>query len=160
MTIISKYLKPNRLSDVIRLISVLGIDNDYSFRKNDGLDKTLNGKPLSGGEWFEIAKEHPEFFKLNTDTNTIILLLRFLKRNLVNEEYEYPRLSVEETQKLIDQAITLNDKQMARISILIPILISIVALLVNLIPNNDIKQVEKKIDNLILILYKDCKLLS
>lgn len=148
------YLKSNRLSDVIRLISVLGIHEKLSFRKNEGLDVTLNGKPNSGKEWFEIAKEHPEFFKLNSDTNSITLLLRFLKRVKVGEEYQYPKLSVEETQSLIDQAITLHDKQIARFQLLIPIYLALLALVINLFSNNGLKKIEEKIDKLTEIVQK------
>jgi hypothetical protein len=151
MRIFSQYLISNRLSDITRLISVLGIYEETSFRKNEGLDITLNGKPRSGKEWFEVAKEHPEFFKLNNDTNTITLLIRFLKRIKVNDKYEYPKLSVEETQNLINQAITLHDKQIARFQLLIPVYLALLALVLNLIPNNDLKKLEKKIDNLIEI---------
>ena len=148
------YLKSNRLSDVIRLISVLGIDENLSYRKNEGLDITLNGKPRSGNEWFEIAKEHPEFFKLNTDTNSITLLLRFLKRIKIENEYKYPKLTVEETQSLIDQAITLHDKQIARFQLLIPIYLALLALIINLIPSNGLKKIEDKIDKLTEIVEK------
>lgn len=41
----NKYLKKDRLSDVIRLIQVLAIYEKYSFRKGGTLEKTLKGKP-------------------------------------------------------------------------------------------------------------------
>jgi hypothetical protein len=155
MKLFSSYLIPNRLSDLIRLISVLGIHEEFAFRKNDGLEKTLNGKPRSGKEWFDIAKEHPEFFKLNTDTNSITLLVRFLNRKPNGQKFDYPALSSIETQKLVDQAIVLHDKQISRFQLLIPVYLAILALIVNLIPHdNGIDKLEKKIDNLVEIVKK------
>jgi hypothetical protein len=153
------YLKQNRLSDVVRLISVLAVETRWSYRQDKGLNDTLNGKPKSGENWFEIAKEHPEFFKFNNDENAVVLLLRFLNRTGEKGKEEYPAFTIDQTQKLIDQAILLHDKQIGRLqknSFLVPILTAIITALatglisyLTLTSNNaSIKQVEKKIDSL------------
>ncbi|REH00045.1 hypothetical protein [Flavobacterium aquicola] len=166
MTLFSKYeyLKQNRLSDVIRLISVLGIDDNYSFRKNDGLTKTLNGKPKSAKDWFEIATEHPEFFKFNVAGDSVVLLFRSLVKPDLNDKRE--PLSIDQTQKLIDQAITLHDKQIARLqknSFLMPIITAIIASLTTGIiayftlksNNESIKNIDKKVDNIVLMMKQN-----
>lgn len=153
------YLKQDRLSDVLRLISVLAIEERWSFRKSDGLDGTLNGKPKSAKDWFEIAKEHPEFFKFNAEGNAIVLLLRFLNRETENGQEKYSPLTIDQAQKLIDQAILLHDKQIVRFqrnSFLVPILTAIItALSTGLISyytlkssNISIKRVETKVEEL------------
>lgn len=153
------YLKKNRLSDVVRLISVLAIENKWTFRNSDGLNKTLNGKPKSAKEWFDVAQEHPEFFKFNTEGNAIVLLIRFLNRTTEENQEKYPPLTIDQAQKLVDQAILLHDKQISRFqrnSFLIPILTAIIAALATGLvsfftinsSNANIKNVERKIDEI------------
>jgi len=158
-----EYLKPNRLSDVIRLISVLGVDEAYSFRKNDSLTTTLNGKPKSGKDWFEIAKEHPEFFKFNIAGDTVVLLFRAIVK--LDENGKRAPLSIDQTQKIIDQAISLHDKQIARLqknSFLMPILTAIIASLTTglvtyySLKNNkeDLKKIDAKIETVLKLIKK------
>jgi hypothetical protein len=153
------YLKPNRLSDVIRLISVLGLDTEFAYRKAEGLNVVLNGPPLSSTEWFEVAKAHPEFFKFNVKETTIVLLVRFLNRITVEGAETYPHLTVDQVQKMIDQAIALHDKQIARLqknSFLVPVGTAILAAITTGLvtyftvthATTPIKYVEAKIDRL------------
>jgi len=79
------------------------------------------------------------------------LLVRFLKRKPNGAKYDYPALTSDETQKLVDQAIILHDKQISRFQLLIPVYLAILALLVNLIPHDGTQKIEEKIDNLIEI---------
>jgi len=130
----SSYLKPNRLSDVVGLISVLALEKGGAFKNNENLNKALNGKPKSSDNWFEIAKEHPEFFRFNTDETQITLLFRFAHRSggPTGGVEEYPALEIDQTQKLLDLAIILHDKQIARLqrnSFLIPLLTAMIAAL-------------------------------
>ena len=106
-----RYLEPHRLSDVIRLITALSVD-EQSFRTTKGLNESLRDPPNSVEEWFEVAKEHPEFFRSNRDKTHIVLLIRYLQNP--NSDDKKPPLTVPETQKLVDQAIALHDKQLAR----------------------------------------------
>lgn len=151
------YLKSGRLADVVRLISVLAIGEKWNFRKNEGLNGTLNGIPNSAKEWFIIAKEHPEFFKFNQSEDAVVLLLRFVSRIEVNGIDKYPSLTIDQTQKLIDQSIALHDKEINRLqknSYRIPLITTLLTLLVSLcityltLKNNDetIKRLENKID--------------
>lgn len=166
-----EYLKPNRLSDVIRLISVLGTDDNYTFRKNNGLNVTLNGKPKSGKDWFEVAREHPEFFKFNVAGDNVVLLFR----SCIKPDSDGKRipLTIDQTQKIIDQAISLHDKQIARLqknSFLIPVFTAVIAALTTglvsyftLSSNNkSIKSLDKKIDAITKMLenQKSVKIIS
>lgn len=156
----SKYLKKNRLSDVIRLLSVLATDEKFSFRKSDGLDTTLNGKPKSSNEWFSIVEDHPEFFKFNQAKDTAVLIFRSCLPELNGKRAP---LSIDQTQKLIDQAISLHDKEIARLqknSFIIPIATALIAALTTGIvayctlsgSNDDIKKIDKKLKRIEIIL--------
>lgn len=149
----SKYLKKDRLSDVIRLLSVLATDERFSFRKSDGLDSSLNGKPKSAKEWFEIVNDHPEFFKFNQVKDTTVLIFRSC---LPEENGKRAPLSIDQTQKLIDQAISLHDTEIARLqknSFLVPIVTAVIAALATGIvsyftirgTDNNIKNIEEKL---------------
>jgi len=127
----SKYTIPNRLTDVIRLISVLAMD-EHTFRTKEGLDKAIRGNPLSAADWIQIASEHPEFFRPNGDGFYIALLLRsyFKENQFGNGAKTKECLTQEQTQKLIEAAISLHDKEIARIqkySFRIPIRTAIIA---------------------------------
>ncbi|WP_298307969.1 hypothetical protein [Flavobacterium sp.] len=107
------YLKPDRLADVIRLLVVLSVDK-HSFRSEEGLTGIHRDNPKSANNWLELAQEHPEFFRFNKEKTSIILLIRFLQKvDVLDGELREP-LSVDQTQKLVDQAIELHDKQLAR----------------------------------------------
>jgi len=108
-----RYLVPNRLSDIIRLIIVLARDK-YFFRSVKGIEGTLRDIPQSGPNWMKVAKEHPEFFRFSEDGTLIVLLIRFFKNTTPKPDELVEPLTVEETQKLVDQAIALHDKQLAR----------------------------------------------
>lgn len=130
------YLKEGRLAEVIRLIALLGLHDEYSFRTNEGLDSALNGKPTTASTWFDIANEHPEFFKFNVANTSIVLLLRFLNRKIEKGKEKWEPLTIDQAQKLIDQAIALHDKQLARYqrdSFKIPILAAVITAIVSLI---------------------------
>lgn len=109
----NSYLIPNRLSDVIRLIIVLAVDRT-NFRTEDGLLKALQDHPNSAETWLGLAKDHPEFFRFNKENTSIILLMRYLMQRDVQEGELRPPLTIDQTQKLTDQAIALHDKQLAR----------------------------------------------
>ena len=109
----SQYLIPDRLADVIRILVVLAVDK-HSFRSEVGLEGILRGKPKSAISWLELANEHPEFFRFNKEQTSIVLLIRFLQKVDVTEGELREPLTVEQTEKLVDQAIALHDKQLAR----------------------------------------------
>ena len=108
-----RYTKEGRLSDVIALISLLSVDK-YAFRKIEHLQPALRAAPMSitSKKWEDIAGEHPEFFRFNGDKSSVALLIR----SYFPEDSEGRRevIKVPETQKLIDTAIALHDKEIAR----------------------------------------------
>ena len=105
-----RYTKEGRLSDVIALISLLSVDV-YAFRKISSLNDALRGKPQSSKQWEDIADVHTEFFRFNGDRDCIALLIR----SYFPEDTQGRRatISVSETQKLIDTAIALHDKEIS-----------------------------------------------
>jgi len=59
----SPFLKPQRLTDVLRLIEHLAVDKEHTQRSDkDGLQRTL-GPPASADNWTTIVAEHPQFFE-------------------------------------------------------------------------------------------------
>jgi hypothetical protein len=115
-----RYTLEGRLADVIRLISVLAIHSD-TFRSEDGLVRSLNDEPTSHNKkkWKAIIEEHPEFFRSSAEKDHFALVIRSYFEPEVrtgDEKIKTPiqmrrPLTVEETQKLIDVAITLHDKE-------------------------------------------------
>jgi hypothetical protein len=147
-----RYTLPHRLSDVIRLITVLSLDK-WAFRQIASIKVALRGDPESLATWKDVADAHPEFFRPNGAEDHIALLIRSYRPE--NEDDQRAPLSIPETQKLIDVAISLHEKEiegMQRNSHWVPIIVAIIALLGVLasayianVSNDDVKQ---KIDNL------------
>jgi len=122
-----RYTLPYRLSDVIRLISVLSQDKT-TFRTEKGLQDSLRGKPLSLETWQGIVHAHPEFFRPNGDDTHYALVIR----SYFPEEDGKGRnsFSVGETQKLIDVAIALHEKEIQQRQMnshWFPIIVAIIA---------------------------------
>jgi hypothetical protein len=107
------YLQEYRLSEVIGLIVALSVSK-YTFRSNEGLGGSFRSQPKSAKDWLTLAKEHPEFFRMGKTGKTVALLIRFLDNADANNGDDRPPLSSDQTQKLVDQAIALHDKQLAR----------------------------------------------
>jgi len=61
------YTIPGRLADVLALIQVLALDPDTR-RSKGNITKELQGPPTSATDWFELAKNHREFFRVNPET--------------------------------------------------------------------------------------------
>ena len=106
-----RYTIENRLSDVVRLITVLSIDK-YSFRTIENLEKAIRGLPSSAKTWLEIAEKHPEFFRPNGENTSIALLIRSYLPTKEDDSRE--PLTINETQKLIEVAISLHEKEIER----------------------------------------------
>ena len=58
------YLKANRLQDIIAAIQVMGTYPKYSSREHEKWISKL-GEAESGDDWYQVCKEHPEFFRTN-----------------------------------------------------------------------------------------------
>lgn len=157
----NSYLQSNRLSDVIRLLVVLAVDKQ-NFRTEQGINGRLQDNPKSASTWLELAKDHPEFFRFNKDKTSIILLIRFIQKVDVEDGETRDPFSVEETQKLVDQAISLHDKQLARyqrdsykttitaayIAAGATIITGIIALFIAMSSNHETENIKKQLDNI------------
>ena len=116
-----RYTIPHRLSDVIRLISVLSIHPD-TFRSEPGLNRSLTSDPLSSTtkQWRDVIAEHPEFFRCNKEKDHFALVIRsyFPENKSPNDEKIGLRdpLTVDQTQQLITVAMNLHDKEDEQIS--------------------------------------------
>jgi hypothetical protein len=104
-----RYLIPMRLEDVIRLLTALSLDK-HSFKSELKVVDALRGRPLSATSWKDLASQHPEFFRSNKEDTSIALTMR--SYNPIGEENSREPLGISETQKLVDVAITLYEKQM------------------------------------------------
>jgi hypothetical protein len=103
------YTKSGRLSDVLALIQVLSLDR-YTHRTEPGLFDELQGLPPSAQSWTTLAKEHPEFFRVETEgEHRVSLVVRHVITRddatgvkVLPSELIYP---------LLQTAIDLHDRQ-------------------------------------------------
>ena len=134
---ITSYLKPGRLADVLALIQVLAYHRGTD-RSETGLNQDLQRKPSEGESWMALAKEHPEFFRVRNDPNQkrVALLSRYVLdyRELPDGHEKRPTLNPSITNKLMELAIELHDKQLERknrwknlIPIIIPMVVALIA---------------------------------
>jgi hypothetical protein len=103
------YTKSGRLADVLALIQVLALDAD-THRSESGINKEIQGKPASTKEWVSVAKEHPEFFRVDAKREHGLSLVA---RHVLPHEEDKPRppLSSDFTAVLLQTAINLHDRQ-------------------------------------------------
>jgi hypothetical protein len=102
------YTKAGRLADVLALIQVLALDADTR-RSEDGMTKELQGSPSSAANWFDVAKEHREFFRVNPQVEHGLSLVA--RHVLPKEGDKRPPLSPEFAAALLQTAITIHDRQ-------------------------------------------------
>ena len=62
---VRNYLKPNRLADVLALIQALALHPTQTHRRDENLFQDLGGAPRSCRSWYEVAANHPEFFRVS-----------------------------------------------------------------------------------------------
>lgn len=83
----SPYLKLGRLGDVIAAIQVMG---KYAFYKLDAgqWSKRISGDESEEGRWEKVFREHPEFFRFDSEGKKVSLVWRrsYRKRFNVDEE--------------------------------------------------------------------------
>lgn len=128
---IGNYLINGRLQDVITLITVLAVD-EYLFRNEEDLRTAIRGTPLSGAQWVDIALKHPEFFRPDADVSVALLPRSYFPVKFTTNGAETrDRLTMEQTQALINVAISLHDKRFSRrqlkYTIWIPIVVALLA---------------------------------
>ena len=123
-----EYAQPERLADVMALIQILAL-HKYAHRSPDNLDETLQGKPLSADSWEEVAKKHPEFFRVKREgENTISLVARHAYPR--NESEGRDPLSPDFVGSLLHSAVDIHDRQVRRSerwTYLLPIWVAIIA---------------------------------
>ena len=69
------YLKERRLADVIAAITTLGTYKFYKLHFS-GWARRITGGATDASHWEQIFKEHPEFFRVNSDDNKASLVWR------------------------------------------------------------------------------------
>jgi hypothetical protein len=87
----SSYLAEGRLADVLALIQVLALD-EHAHHSKDGLASKLQGPPRSAENWPQVAKRHPEFFRVSPPASTsmaFLLSLVTLRRGRKMLVYRY-----------------------------------------------------------------------
>jgi len=135
MDAITSYLQPGRLADVLALIQVLAYDRN-AYRSEDGLDDELQRKPSVGESWMDLAKEHPEFFRVRNDPTRnprVALLARYVldHQQLPDGEEKRPPLNPTVANKLMELAIQLHDKQLDRKNrwknVVLPMAVAVIA---------------------------------
>ena len=105
------YTKTGRLADVLALIQVLALDQ-YSRRKETGIERELQGPPASAKDWFTVAREHRELFRVSPeDTAGLSLVARYVLPHETGQER--PILESEFVSALLQTAITLHDRQVS-----------------------------------------------
>lgn len=103
------YTEPGRLADVLALIQVLALDAD-THRSESGIKKELQDNPISAKDWIPLAKEHPEFFRVDPAREHGLSLVA---RHVLPHEPTQPRpsLSPDFTSVLLRAAVDLHDRQ-------------------------------------------------
>lgn len=115
------YLKEGRLQDVLALMQVLGLDS-LTYRSETGVEDDrgdgglaheLKNKPLSANTWTDIAKGHPEFFRVDeSKTYPVSLVCRHIHQTsptLKKTEFDRGMIS-----KLMELAIEIHDREVKR----------------------------------------------
>jgi hypothetical protein len=106
------YIKHGRLADVLSLIQVLAFDPHTHRSEAHVIDKEI-GQPCSSKGWVELAKEHPEMFRVSDEAKRPLSLIARHAQPVIPGDPEKKRqpLTPEFTQTLIKTAIDLHDRQ-------------------------------------------------
>ena len=122
-----QYATPERLSDVMALIQVLALDK-HAHRSECGLQKELQILPRSAPTWTEVAKDHPEFFRVQTGGDyPISLVARHVL--LGQREGGAAHISADFVAGLLRAAIDIHDRQVRRCerwTYLVPIWVALI----------------------------------
>lgn len=105
------YKNPDRLADVLALIQVLAL-HAYRHRTEQGLTDALRDKPTSATSWVELAKEHPEFFRVDEKAKFSLSLIA--THVLPKDDEGNRKLPDSFVTTLLQSAITLNNVELER----------------------------------------------
>jgi hypothetical protein len=128
------YSEESRLQDVLGLIQVLAY-SPMARRTQTGLSEELKRSP-SGKNWMELAKEHPEFFRVREETGKsahVSLIARNAQQSVREEDGDLakPVLSADVANKLMELAVELHDKESQRRNLwkatVLPIVVAVIA---------------------------------
>jgi hypothetical protein len=100
-----RYRIERRLEEVLFLIQHLGL-KAYSLEDGSAPDGTV---PHSATNWTTLARDHPEFFRVPGDSS-VVLSMRFYQEGSESR----PRLDIDQVQKLVENAIALDERQQKR----------------------------------------------
>ena len=112
------YKNPRRLADVMALIQVLSLCENTK-RSENGLKGELQRIPMTADSWTDFAKSHPEFFRVRTEdegdfeAHRISMVARAVMPKRPGDNKREP-LPSDIVGKLLDIAITLHDREIAR----------------------------------------------
>lgn len=112
------YLQNDRLGEVIALIQVLAFHRNTN-RSEEGIKEELKSTPKSGTSWIDLAKGHPELFRVREETgdklDRVSLVARYVAPYTTeNRKKIREPLSPEVVKKLIEIAIELHDRQLEK----------------------------------------------
>lgn len=114
---LSSYLKRGRLGEVIALIQVLAYHRNTS-RSEEGLRKELCYAPVSATSWIDVAKNHPELFRVrlkDSGVDRVSLVSRYvLVYSPENKKRIREPLHPSVVNKLIEIAVELHYKEASR----------------------------------------------
>ena len=131
----TSYADPKRLADVMALIQVLAQAAYGTTRTEDGLivERRHTAADLRrthhlDATWIDLAQSHREFFRVHTDKAGNATMSLISRRVLAKDkEGKRPALSLEDTSKLLELAISLHDRETARRDRWKPWVISVIA---------------------------------
>jgi hypothetical protein len=112
------YNNPRRLADVMALIQVLSLCEDTK-RSENGLQNELQRVPMTANSWTALATSHAEFFRVRTEdegnleAHRISMVARAVMPKRAGQNRRDP-LPSDLIGKLLDIAITLHDREIAR----------------------------------------------
>lgn len=135
---LNRYDDPNRLGEVMALIQVLAVGR-LAIRDEKKLKEQLWDQPTSkAATWTDLAENHREFFHVHrpdgkhSEGNISLILRHAIPAESKEElnEGRRPPLSSELVTKLIEIAVSLHDREIARkqrLAYLIPLGVVIIA---------------------------------
>lgn len=102
-----EYLKSNRLEDILFLIQHLGLGQYCNLQK--GVNPS-SVPPRSAKTWADMARKHPELFKV-TASETTSLTMRYLHHENEGKKGTPEPLKPETVQDLMKTAMDLHERQ-------------------------------------------------